>query len=119
MSQDKEFEQQSLSEDEIDDIAIAQADDDSAWEAPIEVKRNRSAIDELARFWDTHDVTDFEDELEELTEPVFASNLRTSVLIRLEPQEAKKVGEIAKARGVEHSALLREWVLEKLQESKC
>ena len=44
MSQDKEFEQQSLSEDEIDDIVTAQADDDSAWEAPIEVKRNRSAM---------------------------------------------------------------------------
>lgn len=119
MSQDKELERQSLSEDEIDNIVTAQADDDSAWEAPIEVKRNRSVIDELACFWDTHDVTDLEDELEEVTEPVFASNLRMSVLVRLEFQEAKEVGEIAKARGVERSALLREWVLEKLQESKC
>jgi hypothetical protein len=29
------------------------------------------SIQELARFWDTHDLTDFEDELEEVTEPVF------------------------------------------------
>ena len=29
------------------------------------------SIEELARFWDTHDLTDFEDELEEVTEPVF------------------------------------------------
>jgi hypothetical protein len=29
------------------------------------------SIQELARFWDTHDVTDFEEELEEVTEPVF------------------------------------------------
>ncbi|HSK75595.1 MAG TPA: hypothetical protein VLQ45_04000 [Thermoanaerobaculia bacterium] len=50
MSQDKEREQQSLSEGEIDDIVTAQADDDSAWEAPIKVKRNSSAIDVLARF---------------------------------------------------------------------
>jgi len=29
------------------------------------------SITELADFWDTHDITDFEDELEELKEPVF------------------------------------------------
>lgn len=29
------------------------------------------SIDELARFWDTHDLTDFEDELEEVQETVF------------------------------------------------
>ena len=28
------------------------------------------SIRELAEFWDTHDVTDFDDELEEVTEPV-------------------------------------------------
>jgi hypothetical protein len=29
------------------------------------------SIQELAQFWDTHDLTDFEDELEEVREPVF------------------------------------------------
>jgi hypothetical protein len=29
------------------------------------------SIQELAHFWDKHDLTDFEDELEEVTEPVF------------------------------------------------
>jgi hypothetical protein len=29
------------------------------------------SIQELAKFWDTHDLTDFEGELEEVTEPVF------------------------------------------------
>ena len=33
---------------------------------------NTDSAEELARFWGTHDVTDFEDELEEVTEPVFA-----------------------------------------------
>jgi hypothetical protein len=28
------------------------------------------SIEELARFWDSHDLTDFEDQLEEVTEPV-------------------------------------------------
>ena len=29
------------------------------------------SIEELAQFWDSHSVTDFEDQLEEVTEPVF------------------------------------------------
>ena len=29
------------------------------------------SIEELARFWDTHDLTDFADELEEVKESVF------------------------------------------------
>ena len=32
-----------LSEEAIDELVTAQAEDDSAWEAPIEVKRKRSA----------------------------------------------------------------------------
>lgn len=43
MSREKKPRVEGLSEDEIDEIVIAQADDDSAWEAPIEVKRNKSA----------------------------------------------------------------------------
>ena len=29
------------------------------------------SIQELAQFWDTHDLTDFDDQLEEVTESVF------------------------------------------------
>jgi hypothetical protein len=29
------------------------------------------SVQELAHFWDNHDLTDFEDQLEEVTEPVF------------------------------------------------
>jgi hypothetical protein len=36
------------------------------------------------------------------------------MVLRLEPEEAEAVEEIARARGVEQSELLREWVLEKL-----
>ena len=42
------------------------------------------SIEELARFWDTHDLTDFADELEEVNESVFER--QTEVTIRLEPQ---------------------------------
>ncbi len=32
------------------------------------------SIDELAEFWDTHDLTDFEEELEEVPEPLFGDD---------------------------------------------
>lgn len=72
------------------------------------------SIEELARFWDTHDVTEFENQLEEVKEPVFERRRGTTMVLRLEPEEVRAVQELARARGVEQSALLREWVLEKL-----
>ena len=51
------------------------------------------SIQELARFWDTHDLTDFEDELEEVTEPVFERE--SVVTIHLQNKEAEVVNGIA------------------------
>ena len=44
------------------------------------------SIQELAQFWDTHDLTDFEDELEEVTEPVFEPT--TAISLNLEAEES-------------------------------
>jgi hypothetical protein len=72
------------------------------------------SIEELARFWDSHDVTEFESQLEEVKEPVFERKGGKTMALSLKPEEARAVQEIAEARGVEQSDLLREWVLEKL-----
>jgi predicted DNA binding CopG/RHH family protein len=74
------------------------------------------SIAELARFWDTHDLTDFEDQLEEVTEPVFVRDMET-VLVPLQLQEVEAIKQIAESQGIEYVALLRGWVLEKLQAS--
>jgi hypothetical protein len=72
------------------------------------------SIEELAKFWDTHDLTDFEEELEEVTEPVFERKPETMIPLHLHPQELDAIRRVAKAQGVEEAALVREWVLEKL-----
>jgi predicted DNA binding CopG/RHH family protein len=74
------------------------------------------SIEELARFWDVHDLTDFEDQLEEVTEPVFQRKME-AVFVPLHPQEVEAVKQIAESAGVEYSALIRGWVLEKLHSS--
>ena len=70
------------------------------------------SIQELALFWDTHDVTKFEDELEEVGAPVFERD--TDITVHLETDDAKAVREIARSRGVPDSELIREWVLERI-----
>ena len=70
------------------------------------------SIQELAQFWDTHDVTDFEDELEEVTEPVFER--RTVIALDLESAEAEAVKKLAQSKGVADAELIRGWVREKI-----
>jgi len=41
------------------------------------------SVEELARFWDSHDLTDFEDQLEEVPEPVFQGEPGLKLSIRL------------------------------------
>ena len=74
------------------------------------------SIEELARFWDMHDLTDFEDQLEEVPEPVFERKMEP-VLVPLQPQEVEAVKRIAESEGIEYVALIRGWVLEKLNTS--
>lgn len=76
------------------------------------------SIEELARFWDTHDATDYDEEFEEVTEPLFERRQRRIVMVvPLEAQEVEAVEKIAKAKGLDNKTLLREWVLEKLREA--
>ena len=74
------------------------------------------SIEELARFWDTHDLTDFEDELEEVSEAVFERQEGMVVTIRLRPEEAEAIQDIARSKDIEQTTLIRQWVLEKIHE---
>jgi len=71
------------------------------------------SIEALAQFWDTHDLTDFDAELEEVTEPPFERGI--VLAIHLSAQEALAVKKIAKAKGMADTDLIHEWVHEKLQ----
>ena len=74
------------------------------------------SIEELARFWDTHDLTDYEEHLEEVIEPVFQRQVET-VAVPLQAQEIQAVRRIAESQGVDYVALIQGWVLEKLHSS--
>ncbi len=75
------------------------------------------SIEELAKFWDTHELTDFEDQMEEVTAHIFERKKETVLEIHLKPNEVEAVKNIAKSKGVGNESLIREWVLEKLHTS--
>ena len=73
------------------------------------------SIEELARFWDEHDLTDFEDELEEVTHPVFQRADVATIQIHLPRQELEQLQRVADQIGVDHTKLIQVWIHEKLQ----
>jgi hypothetical protein len=78
---------------------------------------NTDSVQELARFWDTHDLTDFEQALEEVGEPVFVRSKSESLSVDLPPRELQRVRRLAKSKGVNETAMVREWILERLHQS--
>jgi hypothetical protein len=70
------------------------------------------SIEKLAEFWDTHDLTDFEDELEGVAEPVFVRG--SAIKVHLKSDEAKVIQQMAQAKGMSPERLIRAWVLQQL-----
>ena len=75
------------------------------------------SIEKLAKFWDTHDLTDFEDQLEEIRGPVFNRRKESTVAIALTLKEAQDLKRLAKSEGTQETKLVRNWVRQKLRES--
>jgi hypothetical protein len=72
-----------------------------------------NSIQELATFWQCHDVTDFATELEEVPDRVFR---RTHIVgVPLTEDEHQAIRDAAASRGIDEAALIREWVAEKLR----
>lgn len=71
--------------------------------------------EEEAEWWDTHDITDYLDELK----PVkvrFAKNLSQGITIRLDPSTLAELRTRAHEKGIGPTTLARMWILEHLRE---
>ncbi len=76
---------------------------------------NTDSIEELARFWDTHDLTDFEDELVEVIEPVFVRDENAVLQLYFRKSEFERLSQLAQAKGIDSTSLAQDWVLERLK----
>ena len=73
------------------------------------------SIKELAHFFETHDMGDFESELvevHEVTGPIAIP--RNSILVHLETRQAAAVKKLAKAEGVSAEEIVRKWILKNI-----
>ncbi|MBM3145281.1 MAG: hypothetical protein FJ010_09985 [Chloroflexi bacterium] len=72
-----------------------------------------SSLEEMEAFWQANSPLDFEDELEEIVEPVFVR--ANTIEVILQPQEIESVTKLADVQGLAKEELVRQWVREKLQ----
>jgi hypothetical protein len=70
------------------------------------------SVQKLAEFWDGHDVTEFEDELEEVKAPVFTRG--DAIEVPLKSRDIAAVERLARSKGVSREQLVRAWVLQRL-----
>ena len=79
------------------------------------------SIEELARFWDTHDLTEFEDEFEVVSDVRFvragARAAKRAITVRLEEDTLAALTREARKTGVGPSTLARMWIREHLGRS--
>ncbi len=71
------------------------------------------SIEELATYWDTHDITEHEEELEEIAD-VFEK--KTVVQVPLDNEQAESAEKIAKLQGITLPALIQQWVGEHIRQ---
>jgi hypothetical protein len=71
-------------------------------------------IEAAADFWDTHSLTDYLDEFREVKDVEIELNSRH---FRLEDELAKKIGKLARQRGVSSETLVNLWLQQKLSET--
>ena len=70
---------------------------------------------EEARFWETHDVTDFLNELNPVKNKItFPKPQRRLVSMRLPESEIMGLKQVASRKGIGYLTLIRMWVTEKL-----
>ncbi len=73
---------------------------------------------QIHEFWKTHSSADYWDETEEV-EVTVRKQRRKPVSIKLSEADLKCVKQIARARGLGYTTLLRLWVKEKLREAQA
>ena len=75
------------------------------------------SLEEEAKFWDTHSVTDFEDETEDVKIMIDLAKPRDDTLIlRIQKPMKDKIASIADKKGITTSTLARIWLAEKLSQ---
>jgi hypothetical protein len=77
-----------------------------------------ASFEELANFWETHDLTDYEDQLEEVSYKISRKPTRQFVLT-LSDELTKAMRKAIHHEGVSMQTLVNLWVQERLQQYRA
>ena len=72
---------------------------------------------EVAEFWDTHDITDYLDELQPITVKLL-DTVAHGVIITFEPDTFDEICELARERNTSPETLIQQWIVERLEEQR-
>lgn len=71
---------------------------------------------ELAEFFDSHDSTEYFDDMPEETEAIeMAGPRKQQIALRLDQSTIGKAKQIAKSKGIGYQTLLRMWIVERIE----
>ncbi len=74
------------------------------------------SVDEERAFWDTHSVVDYLSDLEEAGDIEFSRPpLKRNFQMRLDDDTIRDLKKLAKAKGVDVSVMIRQWIREHLE----
>lgn len=79
------------------------------------IPKFKSVVEE-AKFWDTHDITDYLAEMKRVN-ILFEPSMRKkeTLTIRIQPKLKQKLNDIARDYGMPTSTLTRMWIVDKLK----
>lgn len=79
-------------------------------------------VEEAAKFWDSHDSTEFEDEFEDVTDVRFVirrAGPKKAITVRLGQETLDALTKRAQEQGIGLSTLARLWIIERLREQNA
>lgn len=73
--------------------------------------------EQIAAFWETHDSTEYLDQMEDVEVEVDVPTDFRVISLRLDARDAEQAKRLARRKGVPYTVLLRMWIKEKLKET--
>jgi hypothetical protein len=77
-----------------------------------------TTLEDMTQFWNTHNITDFEESLVEVTESIFDLKGNRVITIMLDEEHYRLLNRIAEHAHLNATALVNEWIIEMIEENK-
>ena len=75
--------------------------------------------EQIAQFWESHDSTDYLDQMEDVEVELEVPQDYRVISLRLEAKDIERVKRLAQRKGLPYTVLLRMWIKEKLEEAEA